>query len=335
MTAGNIGRPLCDVALADAPAATGSRSSSRRSSSTTCPHLDPRSACSPTSRPTTSTATRRSRTTTATRRCSSATPTPARSGSATRTIRRCRRMVAAGAGRAPPLLDRARGPTAGTIAPAAGSMLGGEPAAARAASCRCWATTTWPTRSPRRSRRARPAVAPAAIAGRAAAPSGRMPHRVEPVREVDGVLWINDSQGHQHHLDRGRGRGARPAVRAAARRPAQGRAVHPARRPLLRRALPRGGRLRRGGRPSSCRTCRDGVPVVRGGRLRRGAGHGARRWRRRETRCCCRPPAPATTCSTTTRSAARRFRAAVEACERAGRCGTPASCAGRPACSAW
>ncbi len=25
-------------------------------------------------------------------------------------------------------------------------------------------------------------------------PSGRIPHRVEPVREVDGVLWINDSK---------------------------------------------------------------------------------------------------------------------------------------------
>ena len=99
----------------------------------------------------------------------------------------------------------------------------------RAPSCRSWATTTWPTRSPRRS-----SAAELGGADATASPAGlrtfrAIPHRVEPVREVDGVLWINDSKSHQHHLDRGRGRGARPALRPAARRPAQGRALHPAR----------------------------------------------------------------------------------------------------------
>ena len=74
------------------------------------------------------------------------------------------------------------------------------------------------------------------IAGRAAPLEGiaqglrsfrAIPHRVEPVREVNGVLWINDSKSTNitstevavAALDR--------QVRAAAGWAAQGRAVHP------------------------------------------------------------------------------------------------------------
>ena len=41
-----------------------------------------------------------------------------------------------------------------------------------------------------------------------------IPHRVEPVREVDGRALDQRLQVHQHHLDRSRYRGARPAIRA-------------------------------------------------------------------------------------------------------------------------
>ncbi len=63
----------------------------------------------------------------------------------------------------------------------------------RAVISSCWAITTWPTRWRRHSRCASPmcrleAVAEGLRSFRA------LPHRLEPIREVNGVLWINDSK---------------------------------------------------------------------------------------------------------------------------------------------
>ena len=121
-TAGNIGRPLCDVALPpDPPEWLALELCS--SSSTTRRTSGPPSACSPTSRPTTSTGTPRSRSTTATRHGCSGTPSPAPSGSATRTTRRCRRWWRRC--RARTSASRSSGArTAGTIVTPARLMLG-------------------------------------------------------------------------------------------------------------------------------------------------------------------------------------------------------------------
>ena len=116
-----------------------------------------------------------------------------RSGSATRTTRRsqddgrgrCRAATCGSrcASRADGWYDRAGRPADAR----------GDAAAARARSCRCSATTTWPTRSPRRSRRTATGCPLEAIAD-GLRTFQALPHRLEPVREVDGVLWINDSK---------------------------------------------------------------------------------------------------------------------------------------------
>ena len=181
----------------------------------------------------------------------------------------------------------------------------------RAASCRCSATTTWPTRSTAAlaARAARVRRSEAIAAGLRTFRA--IPHRVEPVREVDGVLWINDSKSTNitstevavAALDRpfvlllgGRHKGE-PYTRLA--------------EPLAG-PLPRGGGVRRGGAAGDAGPGR-GAAGGAGRHLRRGARHRAASWPGRATRCCCRPPAPATTCSRTTRSAARASAQAVEA----------------------
>ena len=254
------------VALEDDAARVARASSSRRSSCTTCPHLAPDGRrAAPTSRPTTSTDTRRSRSTTPTRRCSSGTPTDAsiwitqrrRSGGAAAWRRRCRAATCA----SPPRGWPTGGSTARGQAPHARA---GRAPAARA-SCCCWATTTWPTPWRRRSRRAWRAVSLAALAAglrtfrahaapaRAGARGGR--------RALDQRLQV-----HQRHLDRGGARGARPAVRAAARRPAQGRALHAAGAAAGRGAAGRWWPT--ASRAPSCSADLAGrVPVVRGRRL--------------------------------------------------------------------
>ena len=136
-------------------------------------------------------------------------------------------------------------------------------------------------------------------------------HRLEPVREVDGVLWINDSK----------------ATNVASTEVA----VEALDRPFV---LLLGGRHK--GEPYTrlgplledrCRAVvaygesgdlveQDLRDAVQGGAR---PAPSTRSWRRppawpgRATPCCSRRPAPATTCSRTTRSAARPFRALVEA----------------------
>ncbi len=87
--------------------------------------------------------------------------------------------------------------------------------------------------------------------GRAGARGGR--------RALDQRL-----EEHQHHLDRGRGGGARPAVRPAAGRPAQGRAVHPAAPSRSRGAAAPSWRMGKPAR-SSCATWADRLRVVPAG----------------------------------------------------------------------
>ena len=242
-------------------------------------------------------------------------------------------MVRAVPGPAPPLLALSGAPTAGTIAAARRLMLGDSRPDASRASCRCWATTTSPTRWRPRWRRSRrggdararrggaPHLPRDPASGRAGARGGR--------RALDQRLEV-----HQHHLDRGRDRRARPAVRAAARRAAQGRAVYPAGRAARAAAAGRWWRTARRGR-SWCGTSAAQRHRGPGRRLRRRAARRRAGWPSRATRCCCLPPAPATTCSRTTRSAASASAPPSRRCERSdGRSAIRASCAGRPGCSA-
>ena len=212
-------------------------------------------------------------------------------------------------------------------------MLGDRALHAARASCPCWATTTSPTRWRPRWRPPRPAARRARGRGPSHLPRDSPPGRADPRGgrgAVDQRLEV-----HQHHLDRGGDRGAGPAVRAAARRPPQGRALHAGSLAAARGPLPRGGGLRRGGaarRAGPGRSASGGA----GRRLRRGARDGARASPGRETRCCCRRPAPATTCSRTTRSGATASAPRSRRCDRATRrSAIPASCAGRPDSSAW
>ena len=133
-------------------------------------------------------------------------------------------------------------------------------------------------------------------------PRARAPHRAGR-RRYGGVEWINDSKSTNVASTLVALRGNAAAHRAAARRPAQGRAVHRARRRAAAhgeagRRVRRGGAARRAG--SRRRRARRAARLV----VRRSAGARARRCRAPATRCCSRPPARATTCSTTTRSAA-------------------------------
>ena len=136
-------------------------------------------------------------------------------------------------------------------------------------------------------------------------------HRVEPVREVKGVLWINDSKSTNvtstevaiAALDRpfvlllgGRHKGE-PYTRLA-----------PLLRPRCRAVVAYGesGDLVE-------HDLRGAVRVVRAGSFDEVRARRRPAWRSRAMRCCCLPPVRATTCSTTTRSAGRPFRALVEA----------------------
>ena len=123
-------------------------------------------------------------------------------------------------------------------------MLGDEPLWP-ASDFRSSATTTSPTRSPRLSSRAG-RDAPSIRSRPGSRTFRAIPHRVEPVREVDGVLWINDSKSTNitstevavASLDR-------PFVLLLGRA-AQGRALRAARR-ATQGPLPECGGLRRGG----------------------------------------------------------------------------------------
>ena len=126
------------------------------------------------------------------------------------------------AGPASPLLDRAARPMGGTTGRAAGSCWATEPCST-ARSSRSWATTMWPMRSPprwsassgrdRRADRGRAAHLPGHSAPGRAGARGRR-------RALDQRLQV-----HQRDIDRSRDRGAGPALRSAAGRPAQGRAL--------------------------------------------------------------------------------------------------------------
>ena len=242
-------------------------------------------------------------------------------------------MVAPVPGTAPPVLDRSGARTAGTTAPAAGSCSGdrvlmppgraaapGRPQRRQRARRGAGGGASRRRSRPRRRRAADLPGHPAP--GRAGARGRR--------RALDQRLEV-----HQHHLDRGGRGGARPAVRPAAGRPAQGRAVHPARRAAARDAAGPSSRMAKPGR-SIVRDLGDRLSGGARRRLRRRARHGARAGARRATRCCCRPPAPATTCSTTTRSAASASGPRWRRCDRAsGRSAIRGSCGGRPGSSAW
>ena len=234
-----------------------------RSSCTTRPISGPPSACSPTSRPTISTGTasleeyygdkaRLFRN--AERRLGL--------GQQRRRRRRCRRWWRRC--RARTSGSRSRGRADGWYDRAGGRLMLGDE---RAAAARRAAAAGRPQRRQRARRRAgrasRPAPIPTAIAARAPdlpgdPPSGRAGARGGR-RALDQRLQV-----HQHHLDRGRGGGARPAVRAAAGRTAQGRALHPPRRAAARSAAARWWRTARPGRSSCatwasrCRSCRAG-----------------------------------------------------------------------------
>ena len=162
-------------------------------------------------------------------------------------------IMASGARAAPAVLAGAAAPTAGSIARAAGSC-SARTGCSHAGGCRSWATTTSPTRSRRRSWFARRAASLAAMAA-GLTTFRAIEHRVEPVREVDGVLWINDSKSTNvtstevaiAALDRpfvlllgGRHKGE-PYTRLGA---------------AARAALPGGGGVRRVGRPGGARPAR-------------------------------------------------------------------------------
>ena len=186
-----------------------------------------------------------------------------RSGSPTPTTPAVQAMVRAGAGHGTSGSRSSAAPTAGTIATAAGS---------------CWATRAlMPARGaaapgrPQRRQRARRRAggrrgrrATRARSPPGSGPSGPFPHRVEPIREVDGVLWINDSKSTNitstevaiAALDRpfvlllgGRHKGE-PYTRLA--EPLQG-------------PLPGGGGLRRGRARWSCRIWATALTVVPAG----------------------------------------------------------------------
>ena len=243
-TAGNIGRPLSDVAQDGGSAATGSRSSSPRSSCTTRRISSRRSASCSTSRPITSTGITRSRSTTATRRCSSATPTRIRSGSATPTTRRCRRWC--GPVRGTHLRFSLRGPSRWLVRPR-------RPAGSCSGTSRCWPRAELPLLG---DHNVANALAAALAALRAGCPREAIAGRAPDLQRdpAPGRAGAGGGRGavdqrlqvHQRHLHRGGDRRARPALRAAARRATQGRAVHSA-RGAARRSLPGGGGVRRGG----------------------------------------------------------------------------------------
>ena len=205
----------------------GWRWSSRRSSSTTRRTSNPRSASSPTWPPITSTAITRWRSTTATRRCSSATRTPASVWISNADDPAVQDMVAVGAGRPPPVLDRATRADGWYDRDGRRLMLGRRALlpARRAAP---------PGRSQRRQRARRRARGGRASGCPSAAHRRRAPdlpgHPAPGRAGARGGRRALDQrlQVHQHHLHRGGGGRARPAVRAAARRAAQGRALHPA-----------------------------------------------------------------------------------------------------------
>src|SRR5205807_2248901 len=97
---------------------------------------------------------------------------------------------------------------------------------------------------------------PAALVSRAAAPAGA--GAGGGWRAVDQRL-----QGDQHRLDRGGRRGDGPAGRAAARRTAQGGAVHPARAAARREEMPARDRVRGSRRDRRAGSGRQGAARAR------------------------------------------------------------------------
>ena len=144
--------------------------------------------------------------------------------------------------------------------------------------------------------------------------SGRfraIPHRVEPVREVDGVLWINDSKSTNitstevavAALDRpfvlllgGRHKGE-PYTRLAE---------------PLRGPLPRGGRVRRG-RPAGRAGPRASAHGGAGRRLRRSASRPRASWREPGDAVLLSPACSSYDMFKNYEERGERFRAAVEA----------------------
>ena len=165
---------------------------------------------------------------------------------------------------------RRTGPTAGSTA-ARRAAPGRRSRCCSGGSCCSSATTTWPTRwrprwRPRWRGSGRDALGDGLRSFRA------LPHRLEPVREVDGVLWINDSKATNVASTEVALSAARPPVRAAARRAPQGRAVHPP-GAAAGAAVPGRGGLRRGAAAGGRRP-QGAVPVVEAGDVRRGPGGG-------------------------------------------------------------
>ena len=145
-------------------------------------------------------------------------------------------------------------------------------------------------------------------------------HRLEPVATIDGVRFINDSQGTQPDAVDRRPARVRPADRAHRRWPGQGH--RPVRARPGRRRASRRGRAHRRERAGP----RDRVPGRRPRPHRARAGSRRPRSRRAEAiargrpgrvrgaesrRCCSARPPPASTCSSTTPPGAGRSRTAV------------------------
>ena len=315
-TAGNIGRPLCEVALArNRPDWLALELSSFQLHD--APHLRPGDRCAdqPRAQPPRPVPRRRG---VLWRQGATVPQREARLGlgEQRRRSRPCRRWWHRCAG-AHLRFSIARGaPTAGSIAPEDGCMLGAS-RSSPASDFRSSATTTSPTRSPRRWWRAAGGMRRRADRGRAAHASAPFPHRVEPVREVDGVLWINDSKSTNitstvvaiAALDRpsvlllgGRHKGE-PYTRLADRCEERCRAVV---------AYGEAGPLVMEDLGDACHGACPAGDSTRCSRRRAG-------WRSPATRCCCRRPARATTCSRTTRSAATASAPPWRRCEAAGR----------------
>ena len=138
----------------------------------------------------------------------------------------------------------------------------------RATSCRCSATTTSRTRWPRRSPSCWPIASIATpMRARSIADALRDVQRARASDRdrrpsVDGVTWINDSKSTNVASTLVAMQGMTQADRAAARRQAQGRAVHGAGRRAAADGQ-RGDRVWRGGARSSSTISTGVVPLTR------------------------------------------------------------------------
>ena len=127
-----------------------------------------------------------------------------------------------------------------------------------------------------------------------------LPHRMERVREKDGVLFVNDSKATNPTA-------TAPALAAF---PASAGSSAGRRRPTIstnaRRISATSARPTRSARPAElfARLLAPHMPVTNCGKLENAVSEAARGCRRRVIRCCCRRPARRSTSSATSSSAA-------------------------------